>query len=293
MENVPQVIGTKNIKDFQDWELFLESLGYSNYVEILNAKDYGIPQNRERVFTVSIRKDQYYKQGSYWFPQKQELKLRLKDMLEDEVDKKYYLSDKMIKYISADNEKWTGNNDKSLINKKIASAINTGEGSRRCDASNYISDIIEENYNIKGLSYIRNFGSKGKIQDKEYCDTLTASMGTGGGNIPILKIKNATKQGYTEAIDGDSVNLEYPNSETRRGRVGKQVSQTLQCNDLMGVVNNLRIRKLTPKECWRLMGFDDEDFNKASKVNSNSQLYKQAGNSIVVNVLENILKNLL
>lgn len=93
-------------------------------------------------------------------------------------------------------------------------------------------------------AYARDFGSKGKLQEKEYCDTLTASMGTGGGNVPILE-------------------------------------------------NKLKIRKLTPKECWRLMGFDDSDFDKAAKVNSNSQLYKQAGNSIVVNVLEKILENLL
>ena len=91
MENVPQVIGTKNIKDFQDWELFLESLGYSNYVEILNAKDYGVPQNRERAFMISILGD--YK---YEFPKPIELKLRLKDMLEDNVDESYFLSDKMI-----------------------------------------------------------------------------------------------------------------------------------------------------------------------------------------------------
>ena len=91
MENVPQVIGTKNIKDFQDWELFLESLGYSNYVEILNAKDYGVPQNRERAFMISILGD--YK---YEFPKPIELKLRLKDMLEDNVDERYFLSDKMI-----------------------------------------------------------------------------------------------------------------------------------------------------------------------------------------------------
>lgn len=92
-----------------------------------------------------------------------------------------------------------------------------------------------------GSSYIRNFGSRGKLQDiNNISDTLVATMGTGGGNM-----------------------------------------------------NNLRIRKLTPKECWRLMGFDDSDFDKASKVNSNTQLYKQAGNSIVVNVLEAILYNLL
>ena len=107
-----------------------------------------------------------------------------------------------------------------------------------------------------------------------------------------LKIKNATKKGYDLAVDGDSINLQYPNSKTRRGRVGHQVSQTVMANDNMGVIENLKIRKLTPRECWRLMGFDDEDFDKAQKVNSNTQLYKQAGNSIVVNVLESIFKNL-
>ena len=90
---------------------------------------------------------------------------------------------------------------------------------------------------------------------------------------------------------GDGV---YTNTSTKRGTVQKEMIQTLTTFQDKGVVmNDLRIRKLTPKECWRLMGFDDEDFNKASQVNSNAQLYKQAGNSIVVNVLENILKNLL
>ena len=106
-------------------------------------------------------------------------------------------------------------------------------------------------------------------------------------------VRTANKQGYDIAMDGDSIDLAYPNSTTRRGRVGHGVSKTLATGDTMGTMQDLRIRKLTPKECWRLMGFDDEDFEKASKVNSNSQLYKQAGNSIVVNVLEGILRNLL
>ena len=257
-ENVKNLLSKKHRHNFDAYLETMESLGYTNYYQVLNAKDYGIPQNRERVFTVSIRDDsgirksaflgifylEDYEANNFEFPSKQELKLKLKDMLEDEVDEKYYLSNKMVEYISADNEKWTGNNDKSIINKSVASAINTGEGSRRCDASNYISNQVEENFNLKGSSYLRDFGSKGKLQNKEYCDTLTASMGTGGGNVPIFQ-------------------------------------------------NNLRIRKLTPLEVWRLMGFDDEDFEKAAKVNSNSQLYKQAGNSIVVNVLEAILNNLL
>ena len=182
--------------------------------------------------------------------------------------------------------------------------------------------------------------------------------------MPKIAIKNATKKGYDEAIEGDSIDLTYPNSTTRRGRVGHQVSQTIPASDTKGVVvksaylrnygskgkiqdsdiadtliativknNNrsakhqqdllqsdegscrtipagthastphllktittnegkLKIRKLTPKECWRLMGFSDEVFEKAQKVNSNTQLYKQAGNSIVVNVLVEIFKNL-
>lgn len=96
------------------------------------------------------------------------------------------------------------------------------------------------------------------------------------------------------ATNGDAVDLAYPKSNTRRGRVGHGVSKTLATGDTMGTVQDFRIRKLTPKECWRLMGFDDEDFEKAKASGvSNSQLYKQAGNSIVVNVLEGILRNLL
>ena len=113
-----------------------------------------------------------------------------------------------------------------------------------------------------------------------------------------FKVRQATKKGYDIAYLGDSINLEQPNSTTRRGRVGKQISNTLTTSCNMAVVvkeGNMeyRIRKLTPKECWRLMGFKDEQFLKAEQVCSNSQLYKQAGNSIVVNVMEEIFKNLV
>ena len=100
MENVPQVIGKKNIADFQLWRRKLESLGYSNYVELLNSKDHGIPQNRNRCFMVSLLGD-----WSYTFPRKRKLELKLKDMLEETVDEKYYLSDEMIKYFVANNDK--------------------------------------------------------------------------------------------------------------------------------------------------------------------------------------------
>ena len=239
-ENVKNLLSKKHRHNFDAYLKTMESLGYINYYQVLNAKDYGIPQNRERVFTVSVLNSRILKDISFKFPPKQELKLKLKDMLEDKVDEKYYLSDKMIKYISANNEKWTGNNDKSIINKSIASAINTGEGSRRCDASNYVSNKVEENYDLKE---------------------------------PMI---------YDDRDKGWGVKITDICSTQRAMRAG------IKC-----IYPDLRIRKLTPKECWRLMGFDDSDYEKAAQVNSNTQCYKQAGNSICVPVLEAILRELL
>lgn len=108
-----------------------------------------------------------------------------------------------------------------------------------------------------------------------------------------FKVRQATELGYDIAYEGDSINLEQPNSKTRRGRVGKGMANTLTTSCNQAVVQNYKIRKLTPRECWRLMGFKDEQFFKAEQVCSNTQLYKQAGNSIVVNVMEEIFKNLI
>jgi len=109
----------------------------------------------------------------------------------------------------------------------------------------------------------------------------------------VLKIKEATSAGYADAEAGDSVNLSHPKSKTRRGRVGKQIANTLLTGESQGVVEpDFRIRKLTPRECWRLQGFPDWAFDRAQAVNSNSQLYKQAGNSVTVNVIEAIARNL-
>ena len=251
-ENVKNLLSKKHKHNFEAYLEIMKQLGYTNYYQVLNAKDYEIPQNRERVFTISIRKDI---NKVFTFPPKQPLKLKLKDMLEENVDEKYYLSDKMINYISADNEKWAENNDKSLINKKIASAINTGEGPRRCDASNYISKDYKENYNLKSK--------------QKQLHSLIEKTNFEEGKVLNMDLYNQTTNENTSQC------LTTPNHNSQR------------------LFDGLRIRKLTPKECWRLMGFDDEDFEKASKVNSNTQLYKQASNSIVVNVLEAIFKELI
>ena len=109
--------------------------------------------------------------------------------------------------------------------------------------------------------------------------------------VEPIRISEATTKGYAEAYNGDSINLAVPNSNTRRGRVGKQMANTLDTGCQQATVQNYRIRKLTPTECFRLMGVDDEDINKLLSANiSNTQLYKCAGNSIVVDVLYYIFK---
>ena len=197
-ENVKNLLSKKHRHNFDAYLETMEQLGYTNYYQVLNAKDYGIPQNRERVFTISVRRDI---NKLFTFPQKQELKLKLKDMLEDEVDEKYYLSDKMIVNISSLGTKTFKNTD-SKINLDVARPLtSTMSKMHRAGADNYISNDLPNEFDLQHL-----------------------------------KIKNATKKGYQEAYEGDSVNLAYPDSKTRRGRVGEQVSQTLQTSDNMGVV---------------------------------------------------------
>jgi DNA-cytosine methyltransferase len=441
MENVPDVIGQKNIKDFAMWCEFLESIGYRNFYQLLNAKDYGIPQNRNRCFMVSILKT---KNQIFQFPKPIPLKLRLKDMLEDEVDEKYYLSETAIQYMF--NTNYQQNKFKTRVQGEIASTLcardykdpkcilvgnlfggkwdNINESARRvysegglaptihtCQGGNtepkvaqkvavavaqrkrengqeietsnreyanaittvqkdsmvltceslpkpftmkdYLSgkydwfvnkvgmliedcddydggENLEHKVNVTDKTLCLNSKVNGKqpsVQNRIY-DANAISTAITTSFMPSIAIPEATKKGYALAKEGDGIYINRPHQ--KRGVVQKGMIQTLKTSGGdVGVVvlgnyspsghnasrivdknglsptvmenhgtvtaiqqSNLKIRKLTPKECWRLMGFSDEDFDKASKVNSNSQLYKQAGNSIVVNVLMEIFKKM-
>ena len=375
-ENVKNLISKKHHHNFSKYLIKLEQLGYVSNYKVLNAKDYGIPQNRERIFTISIRNDIKWQ---FTFPPKQKLELRLRDLLEKEVDEKYFLSDKMMNYICANNEKWSGNNGESTINKSVATTLNTGEGHRRCDASNYVCENVADDFDLKKVKLLGGIGNKGstdqyRTQNRIYSSSSSSPSintcanpyiainkhlketleqneikegmfidgynrkvneeiasaidnGVDFRNDKYICVKNATQKGYLEAQEGDGVDISS-RMATHRGTVQKDMAQTINTQqdgvvvvlgnyspsnreagrivDKNGIaptikenhgtinaVYDLAIRKLTPKECWRLMGFDDEAFEKASKVNSNAQLYKQAGNSIVVNVLEAIINNLL
>lgn len=264
MENVPGVLAEKNKKDFLEWCGFLESLGYTSKYKILNAKDYGIPQNRDRVFMISWLGEYYYN-----FPDKKPRSLMLKDFVERSVDKKYYLSEKAIKgffkHTKESIEKKNGFRFEPTNGQGIAKAVLSKAGSRACD--NYIA-LDEQN------GYIRKDGTIG---------ALTTDGSSPKHNNRIIEKVRVFQYAHGYLPSGEIDGNIFPTVRT---------SNTDRYNNAIQVNGDTRIRKLTPKECWRLMGFDDESFFKAEKVVSNSQLYKQAGNSIVVNVLMAIFEKL-
>lgn len=294
----------------------LEVLGYTNYWKVLNAKDYGIPQNRERVFIVSVRND--VNDIPFSFPRKKPLNKKLKDILEKNVDEKYYLTEKYIKKLINNNNQVIKEDKNSktplyIINNNYRIEENNNEN---IEKTNKIQRIIGI-YDKKNRLY-----QAGSIYNPNGISPTLTKMDRGGNNQPFVLIREGVKKKYTEAKVGDSINISYPNNIRKRGRVGKEISQTILTSPNIATLENanitsndinfnegkiskvallvsedkryyMRIRKLTPLECWRLMGFDDEDFYKAKSVGlSNTQLYKQAGNSIVVDVLEQILKEL-
>lgn len=323
-ENVKNLLSKKHKHNFDNYIETMNILGYNSYYRVLNAKDYGIPQNRERVYTISIRKD--IDNGNFKFPEKEELKIRLKDILENEVDEKYYLSDDKVSKIEKSNfiqEK------KRIQDKEYSDTILARDyKDPKCVRVGGIFDTEKSKhqagsiYDKEGLAptldamqggwrqpsivedklpgeYGRNFGSKGKIQDIEgTCDTLQAAMGNGGGNTEP-KILSYVDKKYNDFIENKGYFPEMFNPYHTKEVGDIAPTQTTQCasttsSSTICINNGTRVRKLTPLECWRLMSFDDEDFYKAQSTgNSNSQLYKQAGNSIVVKVLEKIFRNLL
>jgi len=305
-ENVKNILSPRHKHNFESYIQTMQEIGYTSYYKVLNAKEHGIPQNRERVYTISIRNDI---KNDFTFPETEELKLRLKDMLEENVEEKYYLKETQVDKIKTSTynqnnrriqekdfcdtlcardfkdpkcvrvggmygqaTRWGLYDEKGIAPTLVAAM---GEGGGYIPMVKRIGGIFDNEkekhqagsiYDKEGIAptldamqggwrqpsiieklpgaYGRNFGSKGKIE-KEICSTLQAAMGNGGGNVPLIEdkiyINTNTKKGYEEATNGDSVNLAYPESKTRRGRVGKQVSQTITTKDNIGVVTEERI----------------------------------------------------
>lgn len=285
-ENVKGMVSDKNGKTIQDFLEVFRSIGYYCHWEVLNSKDYGVPQNRERVFIVGfLDHEAYYR---FQFAPKIKLTKRLKDVLESEVDEKYYLSNKFIQGMKVHKERHHDRGNGFAFNPENADEIDSvnciscGYGNRATDT--YINEGVVGMLDIKGNDQIRRvYGTYGTAPCLQTMQ--------GGNREPKIQVRSATSCGYEEATIYDSINLSNPKSETRRGRVGKQVAQTLDCSCNQAVVEpEYRIRKLTPLECWRLQDFPDEAHEKAKAAGvSDSQRYKQAGNSITVAVMEMIL----
>lgn len=482
LENVKNLVSKKFKADFDKWLDFLVELGYTNYWKVLNAKDYGIPQNRERVFCVSIRGEH----EPFVFPKPKELTIRLRDMIDEAVDERFYLKESTIRSILRSTfnsrrdsirpgdglantllardwrgpqcvqvgevvgEKWDkmhdiskrvyepngiaptvhcqqgGNTELKIaedfvlgglqkhqtprtdgISPTLTEAMGKGGGQtpiiidtaepkerfykqafetlkeNECEVGDTIDafnkrvnksgvcptlttrpegfktailpvvgamrgrnpedpsdrtagvpteqrleinekglcnalttvqkdnlvieedkqDYVSRRYNefIEEKGYVPEmFVAYNKTEIKDVAPTLTGQCSSPSGSSAVLKLETpvkvnvATKQGYEEANPGDYVNITYPGSKTKRGRVGNGVAHTLTCGDGNAVITeNVRIRKLTPRECLRLMGWKDEQIDKivAAKI-SGTQQYRQAGNGIVVQVLEAIFKAL-
>ena len=329
-ENVKALTSTKFKNEFATVLSSLEEAGYNNYWRVLNAKDYGIPQNRERVFIVSIRRD--VDEGDFQFPDKEPLMLRLRDMLEpaESVDEKYYLSTERegVRRLIAELE----------ARYSLPAVAKIGETPVLCQIGNIAKDPNREHiqdriYDPSGLAPILNTVGGGNLEPKITIDGLTRDtqkqkarvfnpsglaaslIATDYKEPPQISVIGQLKGGEKGRVvdrDGIGYTLTATDYKDPLKIVEPVIIGSMQAHaavktdgicptltEAMGMgggqvpvhTYGVRIRKLTPRECWRLMGFLDEEFDRVHGI-SNSQLYKQAGNSIVVNVLSALLSQL-
>lgn len=281
MENVAALVSSKFIKLFNCWQLTLECLGYYNYAKVLNAKDYGVPQNRERIFLISILDG-----GRYTFPKPQKLTKRLKDLLENNVDERFYLTNNAIMRLTNPNKERNQScgffvGDVSLT---ITACYNKIRGQEQ-----YVSNISLENTDKDGLArtITTQYAKKGwksiinsQMDKLTYIKEVENSGKDGSAYVPKI-----TKCLCVGKLDGDNYN-----EAARRVYSIDGVSPTLLANNNNRVAKiqlpNFRVRKLTPRECFRLMGVGETEIDTLLNSGlSNSRLYVLAGNSIVVDVL--------
>jgi DNA (cytosine-5)-methyltransferase 1 len=330
-ENVKNIVG----KQFKDtFKMFIDELdeyGYNVYWKVLNAKDYGIPQNRERVYLIFIKKE--LDNGKFTYPEPFDNGMRLKDVLEENVDEKFYISeDKVQKFIQTlhIDKSDEGSNTPKFVGNVNRPDFGTGYAGGVWDTNNisptlttmqgggrqpHIMQGIDKSYNntkqIEIANCLTTREDRG-ISNRKSEGTAVLEVGRtdnhqkGGvystdGISPTLL---ATSYKQPVQIKVDNIGNVNPSGKGMNGNVFDEngLAPTLTTNKGEGnkiairqvhkIEPPIRIRKLTPKECFRLMGFSDENFEAAEKMVSNSQLYKQAGNSIVVDVLYYILVEL-
>ena len=319
-ENVKGLLSSNRGFDFTNYLNCISEAGYDAIWQVLNSKDFGVPQNRERVFIIANLRTRGRREI---LPVRGENTAALKQIIGGCQGERVYDAEGVactltgcgggggaktgLYCIGNINPSGKGMNGNVYSSEGIAPTVTTnkGEGSKifidqsytkpkltdtsRCITSRYTAGVVNRTAMnsavLEARAVItperenkRQNGRRFKNAD-EPMFTLTSQDRHG------VAVKEATKKGYAEAEIGDSINISVPNSKTRRGRVGKGISNTLDTGCQMATLDkNYRIRRLTPKECFRLQGFPDELFEKARAVNSDAQLYKQAGNAVTVNV---------
>lgn len=295
LENVKGLLSHDKGRTFGVILNTLDELGYDCEWQVLNSKNFGVPQNRERVFIIGHLRGE---RGREVFPitGKNATAINVinkKDGMPRETNRVYSpegLSPTLNTMQGGGREpkiitgQPTRIDGKRQVNYKLSDTVGTLLASQYKNGDTQPKVVIP--VSTPDIAKKRQNGRRFK-DDGDEMFTLTAQDRHG------VLVKEATKKGYAEANVGDSINISHPNSKTRRGRVGKQIANTLLTGEEQAVVTEeTRIRKLTPRECWMLQGFPDLAFDKAQEVNSNSQLYKQAGNSVTVNVIAEIAKKL-
>ena len=286
LENVKNLVGKKFKPQFDEWLEYLEGLGYTNYWQVLNAKDYGVPQNRERVFVVSILGDH----KPYKFADKIPLDRCIADILEDEVGEKYYLSEDIQKRFKITNQ------NKNIIGTTKPEFRTIGQRDLVYNKEGVMGALVATDY--KQPKQIAEVERLGGVFDNEKGKHQAGSVYDKNKCAPTL---DTMQGGYRQPCIIDTINVigkldckGWYDIETRVHDTNG-ISPTVETRNRAKYMDdvNFRIRKLTPRECFRLMGMSDDDIDKIQAAGiSNTQQYKMAGNSIVVDVLEAIFKNL-
>lgn len=352
LENVKNLVGKKFIDQFNDWVERLDSMGYNTYWKVVNGKECGVPQNRERVFAISILKE--IDSGYMSFPKPIPLEIRLKDVLDQSVDEKYYLSDKAISGFVKHNEnhtqKGTGfiwkpkDPEKEIANcLRANSSLNATDNSIRCIGNIYPNTKNSQAgriYDDNGISPTLDVLSGGNkmpkiiVKESPIEVIIAASRGrnpdnpsdrtTGAPTEQRLELNQTGCSNTLTSVQKDNYVIEYNVLTPKRTEYGKAIRKDYELGKISesrhnmtqleprtdGVSNTLttvqkdnylcerypedvKIRKLTPEECWKLMGFMVEDVTKAKSIGvSESQLYCQAGNSIITNCIAEIMEHL-
>ena len=260
LENVKGLLSSGGGRDYLDYLSILDEAGYDLEWQVFNSKDYGVPQNRERIYTLGHLRRKGRRQV---LPLSRESSSHLKQLVGGMQSYRVYDPSGIATTLVGEGGGLGAKTGLYLIDQSLTGPKLTEEA--RCITARYTAGATKRTAMNSGVLEVQPILTQG------------------------IKVRNGTKQGYQLAEVGDSVDLSYPSSLTRRARVGRGIAHNLSCSCQMGAVvwngRVVKIRKLTPKECFRLQGFSDDLFEKAKAVNSDAQLYKQAGNGVTVPVV--------